>query len=464
MICHNKIISDVIHRSISVSNIAVAIIDTNIFKRLSFIKQTGALTFKYPSATHTRFEHSIGVYHLTGLFLNNLIENTIKTKNGCHEINQAISQIPFMDNYVKEKYGIKNNIEHYDGDLFCEELIEMIKIAGLIHDLGHGPFSHLFDNWLSSKESLKGNLLLEHEHRSIELFKLIVETTTFTTIDGKEQPLSTFFTQESIDFISNLISPSPEYQNNFIFQIVSNQINGFDVDKLDYIVRDSHYIKNLIPFYYDDLIKYQHVINGKISFPYKCHRQILEVYQQRYALHKDFYNDTKIICVELMIKSMLNDIDNLFRITENLKNNSLANFIHLVDSSIINIVDNIRNINSSLIETDEFRRLNETTIRINKRQFYTLMMDDSSKTPFTDDAIEKHLSKIYKQNPTIPKNEIFVVKRIIGFLSGNKPNPLKLINFYDDNKLTLRHVYITDFSNLLSGYHQESLLYLIHAK
>jgi HD superfamily phosphohydrolase len=463
---YNKIISDVIHQSISISNLAISIIDTTIFKRLTQIKQTGTLIFKHPCATHTRFEHSIGVYHLTGIFLNNLIENTLKKESGMYEINLALSQIPFTNNHVKQKYGISNNnIEKFSGDLFSEELIEIVKIAGLIHDLGHGPYSHLFDNWLQSKPELAENPLLEHEYRSIELFKIIVATTNYMSPEGMDIPLSTFFTPEAIDFMANLIHPSPEFQNNFIFQIVSNQINGFDVDKLDYLVRDSHYIRNLVPFRYDELIKYQMVIDGKIAFPYKYRRQILDVYQLRYNMHKDYYNDAKIICVELMIKNMLDDIDKLFDITNSIKAGKLNVFTRLSDASILNIADNICLLDAGFTITDTYKRMRHITNRINNRQFYELIFDDTNKTRYSADIIEKHMNKIIKQKGTaIDASEIIVVERTIGFLSGNKPNPLKSIDFYNENKELVKHIYNTDFSNLLSNCYQESLLFFIHVK
>ena len=61
-----------IHDNIDLSNLAVYMIDTNIFQRLRRLKQNGKCSLVYPGATHSRFEHSIGVYHLTGVILNNI--------------------------------------------------------------------------------------------------------------------------------------------------------------------------------------------------------------------------------------------------------------------------------------------------------------------------------------------------------------------------------------------------------
>jgi len=64
-----KVFRDLLYGEIQVSEVAVGLIDTREFQRLRSINQTGAAKFVFPSATTTRFEHSIGTYHLRGIFL-----------------------------------------------------------------------------------------------------------------------------------------------------------------------------------------------------------------------------------------------------------------------------------------------------------------------------------------------------------------------------------------------------------
>ena len=107
----SKIIFDIIHGFIEIDELALSIIDKPEFQRLKNIKQLGVVHHVFPSATHTRFEHSLGVYYLAGELLVNL-------KNNQPEINLSKREI------------------------------QLVKIAGLCHDLGHGPFSHLIDNYI----------------------------------------------------------------------------------------------------------------------------------------------------------------------------------------------------------------------------------------------------------------------------------------------------------------------------
>ena len=107
-------IYDIIHGNIVIDELAKRIIDTEEFQRLRNIKQLGCCNFVFPGAVHTRFEHSIGVYHLAK---------------------------KYIDIFNKDK------------EYFTEREKECISIAGLIHDIGHGPYRHLFDELFSKDKN-----------------------------------------------------------------------------------------------------------------------------------------------------------------------------------------------------------------------------------------------------------------------------------------------------------------------
>jgi len=102
-----EIVKDPIYGYIKLFDHEIQIIDTPIFQRLRRLQQATAASFAYPSATHTRFSHSLGVMHVAGEFVNSILSEVDK----------------------KER-------DHY---------YFLMRLWGLTHDIGHGPFSHLFD-------------------------------------------------------------------------------------------------------------------------------------------------------------------------------------------------------------------------------------------------------------------------------------------------------------------------------
>ena len=116
---------------------------------------------------------------------------------------------------IKEIYDILN----HKGIKYDKNHYRLISIAALIHDLGHGPFSHLFDSYVS---------VTQHAYRSIEIFKMMNEKYDFKYSDS------------DIEFMYDVIYPENLEnfeENKFLYQIVSNE-TGIDTDRMDYMLRD----------------------------------------------------------------------------------------------------------------------------------------------------------------------------------------------------------------------------------
>lgn len=172
---HNKrkIINDPVFGFINIpEGLLYTIIQHPVVQRLTRIKQMGITSVVYPGAQHTRFQHSLGAFYLTG---------------------EAILQL-------KSK-------EH----IITDEEADAVKIAILLHDVGHGPFSHVLENTI-----IKG---VPHEEISLMLMKRIN-----TELDGK------------LDLTIQIFKD--EYPKKFLHQLVSGQL---DMDRLDYLRRDSYY-------------------------------------------------------------------------------------------------------------------------------------------------------------------------------------------------------------------------------
>jgi len=127
-----KIIRDPIYGYIGLSERELAIIDTPRYQRLRRIKQLAMTDIIYPGAVHTRFEHSLGVLNVAGMILNRL--------------------------YTIFRNDIENILS-----------IEAIRAAALLHDIGHGPFSHAFEPILMIANDWNEDI--NHETITIEILE-----------------------------------------------------------------------------------------------------------------------------------------------------------------------------------------------------------------------------------------------------------------------------------------------------
>jgi deoxynucleoside triphosphate triphosphohydrolase SAMHD1 len=261
----SKIIFDIIHGFIELDEISISIIDTPEFQRLRNIKQLGAVHYVFPSANHTRFEHSLGVYYLAGELINNLKKN-------------------------QPELNITNN-----------EIL-LIKIAGLCHDLGHGPFSHLLDCILEEKSE---NKLVLHERRSILILKYIVEKYNLN------------LSNEDLEFIGGIIYPYDldfkKIKRKFLYEIVSNRTNGIDVDKFDYLKRDTFYLGMSFSLDCSRIIKHVRVIDDSLCYLDKSYYHILEMFEIRNKLHKQVYKHKTVVGIEINISKsieLIKDLEN----------------------------------------------------------------------------------------------------------------------------------------------------------
>ncbi len=165
-----KILNDPVYGFITIpSELIFAIIDHPYFQRLRRIRQLGLTDFVYPGALHTRFHHAIGAMHLMSITLDNL---------------------------------------RIKGTEITEEEYEAALLAILLHDIGHGPFSHALEYSL-----LEG---IPHEELSLLTIELLNEEF------GGQLTLA-------LQIFKN------QYPKKFLHQLVSSQL---DIDRLDYLQRD----------------------------------------------------------------------------------------------------------------------------------------------------------------------------------------------------------------------------------
>ena len=344
-----KQIYDPVHGFITLSPLMVSILDTSEFQRLRDLKQLGATYFVFPSATHTRLEHSLGVSFLAG--------ETMRALQGAQP-------------------ELKINAR----------TTELVQIAGLIHDLGHGPFSHLYDLYIRKKEEP------EHEERGCEIFKKMVT--------DYKLPI----TDEEMAQILKMICPNPD--DNWLYQIVANALNDIDVDKIDYIMRDSYHLGLQTGGEFRRIITQCRVIDGIICYPQKVQYDIYGLFAARYRLHKQVYNHHAVVAYEFMIIDILKEI---------MKTN--PPFMDMTDSIV-----------SCRLHSAFKNKLKAMAERKHWRMVIEKRYDQNALSQCDTDI--KYVLELEKQDPPTYK----IHRHTIGFVSGNKSNPLENIWLYGNSQ------------------------------
>ncbi|EPY24870.1 SAM domain and HD domain, 1 [Strigomonas culicis] len=214
-----KIIFDRVHGQLVFPPVLCLFIDSPIVQRLRELKQLGTTSYVYPSATITRFEHSLGVSHLAMKFLKQILEN-----------HKADGGVPCALSSYEE--------EEITKDVWC------VGIAGLCHDLGHGPLSHMFEEYVNTIRRREGKSEWCHEEASIRMLKRLWESKRDQLEDAGLQEADLQFVLLCMRGLAPN-EPWPEQVvgrapwKRFMVEIVANKRNDLDVDKLDYLQRDS---------------------------------------------------------------------------------------------------------------------------------------------------------------------------------------------------------------------------------
>ncbi|KAK4598108.1 hypothetical protein RGQ29_015555 [Quercus rubra] len=335
----------------------------------------------YPGAVHSRFEHSLGVYWLAGKAV-----DTIKT---CQ--------------------GLELGIERSD--------IKLVKLAGLLHDVGHGPFSHMFE-----KEFLPrvfNGFTWSHEDMSVKMVDHIVDEHNID-IDS-----------DSLTKVKQMIIASSEHgstenmkEKKFLYDIVANGRNGIDVDKFDYIVRDSRACGLGCNFHFERLMESMQVMGDEICYRAKDYLTIHKLFATRADLHRTVYTHAKVKAIELMV------IDALLKANDSL---DIASSIHQpaefwkLDDTILKIIE--------ISNTQELKEARDIIQRIRRRELYQ------------------------KMGGVTLEEEDIVVSNVKIDLTRGRNNPLQSIKFFKDYESDeVFSIQDDRISHLLPAFYQDMIV------
>lgn len=398
-----KIINDPIWLTIELHPLCVMIIDTPEFQRLRSIKQMGGFFSVYPGACHTRFEHSIGTSHLAGVFGRELKRNTTVTE-----------------------------IKITNKEILC------LEVAGLCHDLGHGPFSHLFDQYFIKK--VRPEKKWEHETASLHMIDKIFKSIEQNYIEDKH-----------IDFIKNLIKeqdkPS-EYTKRkrevkpYLFEIIANKLNSIDVDKWDYFSRDCHMLGLHHNFQCERSIKVARVVehdDWHISFPKSDYHHMFDMFSTRFTIHRRACLHPVVKAVEMMITDALLIADKylLFPPNEEENQKCLSDSIDDMDAYLW-VTDNVLN-QIKALDSKTFpgiQKAQDIIDRIERRVLYKMIGEKRviwGERSISSNDLQKSMEKELEAHG-IKQDSSFEIKvEVFSYGNGNE-NPMSNVKLYQKVK------------------------------
>jgi HD superfamily phosphohydrolase len=264
-------IIDPIHDFIRVYDHELEIIDNPIFQRLRRIRQLSGAHLTYPAAQHTRFEHSLGVMHIAS------------------QAGQAL----------KEKEILKSDD------------IEILRLAGLLHDIGHGPFSHLFEEIIQQKkishEDFGRNLILKSE---------IGDTLSKNGYDKKS--------------ITKIAFGDSKFQ--YLNEIVSGALSA---DMMDYLLRDGYFTgAEHAKIDHKRLTQSLDVHKKKLALERSALYSFESMMHSRYQMFKAVYFHKTVRAAEVMLLEALRLSDDEFGFTSF----NINEFVKLTDEYVLSML------------------------------------------------------------------------------------------------------------------------------
>jgi HD superfamily phosphohydrolase len=239
----DKVFRDPIHGYIHFDNLDIyKLVESKEMQRLKRIYQLGGSFQVFPTAEHSRFSHSIGAYQIATRIIDEV-----------SGIRQALSE---LDQFV-------------------------LKIAVLLHDLGHGPFSHAFEMIHKTKHEEYTKAIISGNSEINKLLKSMnpdLPTLLCQVYDGV-------------------------YKNKIVNQLVSSQL---DADRMDYLLRDAYFCGTPYgSFDIGRILRVMLVNNGKIVFKESGIPAIEDYLVGRYHMYKQVYLHPRSLSFELILVSMI---------------------------------------------------------------------------------------------------------------------------------------------------------------
>jgi HD superfamily phosphohydrolase len=401
---HGKIINDPVHGTYRLSAESKVIFDTRQFQRLRRLKQLGMTYYVFPGASHNRFEHSLGVAHLASKFAQQL-----------WSFQRA--ELPDVD----------------------RRDIQVVELAGLCHDLGHGPFSHVFEREFLKQKGISD---WDHEDMSAMMLDFLVDENHIDVISEDDlKRVKQYITSGHGAGAEEAKSTKPTAggsSKRWLSEVVANGRNSIDVDKFDYLARDALYCGVNLSCNFNRLMQFSKVIGDEICYKYTEYSNIYELLHARALMHRAVYTHKKAKAIEFMVVDALLEADKALRFSEDIWEPS--GFVHL-DDNLLDYVENFDFYGRAWSLKDDsasthIASAQEIISKLRKRDLYKYVTDAPVLSehlergrwlaPTAQDIVNCYGGSDVKLNAA----DIIIQENKINY-SMKDDNPLDHVHFYD---------------------------------
>ena len=376
-------IIDPIHDFIRVYEHEISIIDKPIFQRLRRIRQLSGAHLTYPAAQHTRFEHSLGVMHIASL--------------AGHALNEK--------------------------GIFKSDDIEILRLAGLLHDIGHGPFSHLFEEIIQEKK-------FSHEDYGKEII-LKSEIGDVLSKNGFDKKL-----------ITRIAFGNSKFQ--FMNEIVSGTLSA---DMMDYLLRDGYFTgAEHAKIDHKRITQSLDVHHKKLALERSALYSFESMMYSRYQMFKAVYFHKTVRAAEVMLIEALRLSDDEFGFTSF----NLNEYVKLTDEYVLSSL--ISSKSSKLKRARQFAQDYQNR-KLLKCVFERILTSRTNLKKTRTDELRTSISKKSK----VDENEIFVDSSVTPSIpltpSKNESKSIILIT-NDNGKFSAKEMLISEIPavSAISGF------------
>ncbi len=431
-------IRDPIWGEIRLNSFETILLDSFFLQRLRYVSQMGGASFVYPAANHRRFDHSLGTFSVISYVLNEkilkrrspdyesklkkIVENYLYLdKRNPKKLFSVINRTDLQEKFEEDPDSLTTILESLPfehKDELRNWIVLNLKIAMLLHDIGHFPFSHLFEILLKRKINVIKQYReewIKTDEKATKKGKVIDATHELRTSDfilGKDRIiLELIGTQlrrfkEQLDklgldteLIANSISGKTTY-------CLSALVNGsLDADKMDYLARDNYF--SIEPDHlkiFDRIYRLAELFgehdNIKIIFPPKAISSIIKVLVTRSFEFNDIVNHPVQLCFQSLFLACVERVLALYSIdnqAEILKHWELMNDDQFLTS--IGILSPDDEIVKNLLYSIKYRELYKESKILRKSEMkvtISLLEDEVKNSFFIDSDILRNCSRNVK--------------------------------------------------------------------